>query len=79
MNSLVDERFSSFSSRTSHDIRYIRNENMNGEDAGERTCFYALHTVTLVTRIAPAFVVRCAGHVDALGVGVTSVHHVARY
>lgn len=52
---------------------------MNGEDAGERTCFYALHTVTLVTRIAPAFVVRCAGHVDALGVGVTSVHHVARY
>lgn len=44
-----------------------------------RTCFGAFHTVALVSRIAAALVIAGTRHVDALRVGMTPVHHVARY
>lgn len=52
---------------------------IDGQDADRRTCFRALHTVPLVAGVAAALVVACTRHVDALGVGMTPVHHVARY
>lgn len=44
-----------------------------------RTCLIAFHTVALVSRIAAALVIAGIRHVDALCVGMTPVHHVARY
>jgi len=44
-----------------------------------RTCLGAFHTVALVSRITAALVIAGTRHVDALRVGMTPVHHVARY
>lgn len=44
-----------------------------------RTCLGAFHTVALVSRITAALVITGTRYVDALGVGMTPVHHVARY
>lgn len=44
-----------------------------------RTCLGAFHTIALVFRITAALVIAGTRHVDALGVGMTPVHHVARY
>lgn len=44
-----------------------------------RTCLSAFHTVALVSRITAAFIFAGIRHVDALSVGMTPIHHVARY
>jgi len=44
-----------------------------------RTCLGAFHTISLVPRIAAALVIAGTRHVDTLSVGMTPVHHVARY
>lgn len=44
-----------------------------------RTCLSAFHTIALISRIAAALVIAGTRHVDALGVGMTPIHHVARY
>lgn len=44
-----------------------------------RTYLTAFHTIAFISWIATALIIASTRHVDALGVGMTPIHHVARY